>query len=213
MQLINDQKSLDAFRSEWGAPAIQDLLERYSLLFVNWPVGVGKSHLMDDLIEQAVFEASHDVVFVMVPTRKVLEERRWIINPPPGIKVINLKPRPAHLCGQSLDARLIGFEQRGMTLYGKMMICNQVCQNRSACFWHDQYGKKAMEDARVIYGTQAHLERDRMFCIRLLGWTGAKKPLVLLDEASFIAKSRKAVVKKDDLVRYQRVLDGVDGQA
>ncbi len=213
MHLIDDQESLDAFRSDWGAAAILELLMRYPLLFINWAVGVGKSFLMDDLIELAVFEGLYDLLLVMVPTRKVLEERRWILNSPPGIKVINLKPRPVNLCGPSLDAQLSGFERRGMALFGKTMICGKVCQNRATCFWHGQYGKTAMDGAKVIYGTQAHLERDPMFVSRVQDWAGAKKPLLLLDEANFIAKSRRVVISKEDLMRYKRVLDRVDGQA
>lgn len=211
MPVINDQKSLDAFRAQWTAPEIFKFMKGHPLLYVNWAVGVGKSHLMDDLIEDAVTNRDYDLIVAMVPTRKVLDERRWIKNPPSGIKIINLQPRPSDQCAPTLDALLRGFEQRGMMLLGRHEVCGKLCQNKTSCSWLGQYGSKNMAGAQVVFGTQAHLQRDPLFVHRLKSWTGAEKPLLLLDEANFLSQSRKVVVTDSDLSMHQCVLDEIIG--
>lgn len=212
MPTISDQQKLTAFRNANGAAEILAMLKDHPLLFITWAVGVGKSYLINRIIEYAMMSGLYDLIMVFVPTRAVLDEQAWITKPPPGVKVINLRPRPADLCGPMLDDQMKDYERRGMSLLGKTQICGKLCQNRSACFWHGQYGSKAMAGAKVVFGTQAHLERDPLFVSRVQSWVGAERPLLLLDEANFVAKSRKVVISGDDLKCYLAVLDKIHGQ-
>jgi hypothetical protein len=208
--LIDNQQALEAFRLEWGASRLLKLVAEHQRLFINWAVGVGKSHCMDDLVELAVAGGRYDVVLVLVPTRKILDERRWVKNPPPDVPVFNLRPRPSKLCGQA-DAEWLVLERKGMSLLAKVTLCKQ-CENKPRCEWHTQYQSAELKRAAVIYGTQTHLERDPFFVARVQGWTKAESPLLLLDEASFVAKSRKRTISQQELKMYLEVLDKIDDE-
>ena len=99
---------------------------------------MGKSYALDRIIEAAVGSGSYDLVVAMFPTRRVLEERAWIRTPPPGVKIVNLRPRPRQRCGD-LDGPWRHFEQAGMAALGRVELCGR-CPRRPGCYWPEQYG-------------------------------------------------------------------------
>lgn len=209
IRLIDSAESLEAFRQEYHGGAMIDLVRRFHKVLVGWAVGVGKSTSIDAVTEAAIRSGQYDLVMVFAPTRAVLEERPWLRAPPPGIKVVNLRPRPEQLCGKALDAQWKVYEKQGLGLLGRTRLCSS-CPNMKTCFWPRQYSGKTLEGARVIYGTQAHLERDPEFLVRLKTWTGAEKTLLLLDEGNFIAKSRRCHISREQIEMYRDVLDKID---
>jgi DNA-binding CsgD family transcriptional regulator len=200
-----------------GEPALSDfrrrLTGRYGLdlvrqhggrVLVQWAVGVGKSSFLDAITVEAVTSRAYDSVVVLAPTRQALEERSPLVNPPAGVKVVNLRPRPARRCGKERDAAWKKFEVGDLGVLGRMQIC-AACPHRRGCFWPDQYGK-AIEGARIVYGTHAHIERSPGFLEFLSAKVGASKVLTLVDECNFAGKNFDRVVTAHELRRFHDTL-------
>jgi hypothetical protein len=208
---VIDEHGLDTFRTTWSGTRLLELLhEQSGRLLVTWPIGVGKSVALDSVIEAAVRRGAYDLIIALVPTRRVLDERRWIREPPPGLKVVNLLPRPRQQCGP-LDETWRQFEQAGLGALGRRLLCAS-CPHFHGCFWPGQYGQ-GLSGASVIFGTQTHLERDPGFITRLADWAGAvlRRALVVLDEDNLILTSYRRFVSRADLEMFVTILDQVRG--
>lgn len=206
MILVSGDEELRAFREAWTGTRILELLGEYGgRMRIDWAVGVGKSTSIDQTIEAAVRGGRYDLVLALFPTRRVIDERAWIKERPRGVKVVNLRPRPRKHCGKERDKAWQDFERRELGALGRITICG-ACPRRSGCFWPRQYGKHLCS-ARVIFGTQAHLERAPSFILQIASWTRADRILVLLDEANFIMKSYGRRIRHEDLVRFVEVLE------
>jgi hypothetical protein len=202
---IKGPKGLKAFRKKCsGRRVLKKAKSHRRPLLIPWPIGVGKSHNIDDVIEAAI--ATYDLVVALLPTRRLIRERRWVKNSPEDISIAILKPRPKKSCGSELNKEWRSYETRGLGLLGREELCLARCPNHRTCFWPQQYGK-GLADYRVIYGTQAHLERAPDFIAQLGEWTGAVRMLVLLDENNFVAKSFKHHIARDKLEKYLKALE------
>jgi hypothetical protein len=205
--IINKADTLNRFRKHWTGRRILSLIRNNGgRVLINWPIGVGKSRNLDDLIEAAFRSSQYDLVIVLLPTRRVLDERRLVRNPPPNINIVNLRPRPHQSCGEDLDRQWQLFESRGMGLLGRVRLC-RPCPSFRQCFWPHQYGG-ALHGAQIIFATQVHLERDPTFITQLRLWTGARRVLTILDEANFIAKSMRRRIKREHIQQFISVLGG-----
>lgn len=203
--IISGPGALKEFRGHWTGEAILSLLRQNDgKLLITWPVGVGKSHNIDSVIETAISTGLYDLVIVFTPTTAVLNERRWVKNPPEHIKIVILKPRPSDLCGGRADKRWQKFEKNGLGALGRNQLC-RPCAHFKTCFWPGQYGKN-LEGARVIFCNQAHLERDRQFISKLSGWARAKKVLAIIDESAPVTRTTKRQITRHDLECYMEVL-------
>ena len=208
MPLISGEKALQAFREEWTGDRMLQLIREHSgRLRVDWPIGVGKSHSIDSTIEAAVRSDVYDLVIAFLPTRQVIEERRWVQNPPPKVKIVKLKPRPRSRCGE-LDQQWRIFERNKLGLLGRSQICG-ACPHRESCFWPKQFSRKGLGGARVIYATQAHLSYAPAFVLQLSTWAEAESVLVLLDEVNFIMRSFQRSIDLEELDLFVEVLKGV----
>lgn len=207
MPAVSGGEALAQFRAEWTGRRILDLVRDLGRLLITWLVGVGKSYSIDDTIETAVRDGRYDLVVALFPTRRVLTERRWITNPPPDVKIVNLRPRPVKRCGEERDRRWKAFEARDLGVLGRVDICGN-CPHRDKCFWPQQYGK-SLDGARVIYGTQAHLERSPTFVNQLKSWAGADRVLVLLDEVGFVMRSCQKTITPQHLELFAEALQRV----
>ncbi len=206
MAVISGPKELTAFRNHWDGRRILDLLHQYKgRLRIDWAVGVGKSFNIDSVIEEAVVSERYDLVIALFPTRRIIEEREWVTNPPVGIKLVNLIPRPIVSCGADMNIRWQVFEKNGLGVLGRIELCGH-CLFQSECLWPNQYGK-SMEGAQVIFGAQAHLERSPYFLGQLAQWTKAEKVLVVLDEANFIMKPFQRRINLEKLKMFVEVLN------
>jgi hypothetical protein len=204
---IFGEEALGVFRSHWDGPRLIALIaEHGGGVLINWPIGVGKSHALDRIIEAAVGSGSYDLVVAMFPTRRVLEERAWIRTPPPGVKIVNIRPRPRPRCGD-LDVAWRHFEAAGMAALGRIELCGR-CPRRPDCFWPTQYGA-GLQGAQVIFATHAHLGRVPDFAAQLAGWAGADRVLTLLDEIGFAVTSFRRRVTRRDLALFADVLDAM----
>jgi len=203
--MIIGPEQLSAFRDRWDGGRMLDLLKQHNgRLQVNWAVGVGKSYNIDLVIEAAVRSGQYDLVIALFPTRRIIEERKWVLDPPGDIKIVNLKPRPKDDCGAYMDSRWRVFEKNGLGALGRAELCGN-CSNRPECAWPKQFGA-SLQDCRVIFGAQAHLERSPYFLNQLANWAGAERVLVVLDEANFIMKPFDRQIKMDQLRMFVDVL-------
>jgi hypothetical protein len=204
------EQALAEFRQGLTGEALLDELQRHGgRLLVGLPVGVGKSHLLDAATLAAL--GRYDLVVVLCPTRALLAERRPLLQPPRGVTVVDLRPRPGDDCGSERDGRWSGLEERDLGVLGRATIC-AACPGRGSCFWPDQYGP-ALEGARLIYAAQAHLGLAPDFLGYLRDCTGAERMLTLLDEASFVAQSRAVRIGADELDMFLNTLDEVGSLA
>lgn len=200
MEIASDDQ-LRAFRSKWtGAEVIKLIKCNADGTLVNWPVGVGKSTNIDDVIEEAITGDKYDLVIALFPTRRILDERRWVQRPPPNLKIVNLKPRPRRRCGPAADAVWAKYESADLATLGRVDICGP-CRHRKRCSWPVQYGKE-MKGAHVVFATQTHLQRSPGFIQQVIKWVGAERVLVVLDEVGFAAASFRKSIKMNDLNRY-----------
>ena len=206
MPTIFTSNGLRRFREKRPDKALLKLLAKFGgAILISWMIGVGKSTALDNLVEAATRSGDYDLVVVLVPTKAVMAERRWVKNPPAGIKVTVLRARPGESCGRKLNKQWELFEDKSLGMLGRKRLCQQECAHYATCFWPSQYGK-SLEGSLVIYATQAHLERDPLFIEALKVWAGAQRVLVLLDEANFLAKNLRRRISKKDLKRFRRVL-------
>ena len=84
----------------WEGEKILDLLPLHGgRLRIDWPVGVGKSTNIDQVIESAIRTGRYDLVVALLPTRQVVSERKWVTSPPTDISIVSLRPRPVAMCG------------------------------------------------------------------------------------------------------------------
>ncbi len=165
-------------------------------VLVQLPIGVGKSVWMDKITVDALERREYDGVIVLLPTRKLIDERAPLHNPPDGIHVVNIRPRPRRRCGTTRNDKWLSYESTDSAALGREKIC-RVCPRRKGCFWPEQY--RNLEGAQIIYATQKHLERSPSFIHQLQMWAGADRCLVLLDESNFIARPQDRAITKEHL--------------
>jgi len=208
MAVISGPEALAAFRHHWDGKRMLDLLgEHQGRLRVDWAVGVGKSHNIDLTIEEAIASGRYDLVIALFPTRQIIDERKWIRQPPQKIRVVNLKPRLGSRCGTDMDRQWQLFEKNGLGALGRIELCGH-CLLRPECPWPYQFGA-SLRGVQVIFGTQAHLERSPFFLDQLAQWTDAERVLVILDEANFIMRPFRRRLDLGRLDRFAAVLRSI----
>ncbi len=180
--LISGAKRLADFRKENDAGVILQHCHNHQHVVIRWQVGVGKSYNMDLVIETAIRQDKYDLVLVMAPTRKIIDERKFIQKPPKDIEVINIRPRPVNLCGEERNKAWQAYEARNLGHLGKRHCC-ELCPKRAECFWPSQYGKD-LQNKQVAFATQAHLEHNPYFITHVKQQAKAERVLVIFDEAN-----------------------------
>lgn len=210
MSVICGEKALRGFRNLWSASHLLQLLEQHGgRLRINWAVGVGKSYSIDRLIEEAVARNLYEVVIVLPPTRRLINERTWIRNPPPDVAVLNLRPRPAQQCG-ALNATWSAWEKIGLAALGREELCG-VCPHADDCFWPGQYSDP-LKNAQVVFATQAHLCRDPRFISFIEQRTEAERILVLYDETHFLMTPFRRRIHRRHLEHFVAVIEAMNTQ-
>ena len=196
--VIDDAASLQRFRSRWLSPSVAlAALDRSPVVLLNVPVGVGKSRLLDDVLDELRVNPRFDVVIVLVELTSSLLERRLIQNLPGDVR--RLKPRPREDCGP-LDPLWRGFEKSSCTAFAKRHLC-EGCRHYRDCFWPSQYGK-GLKGATVIFGTHAQLRVNPFFVQHIRMVTDAESILLIVDEAGFLQTSYREILDRLKLSRF-----------
>ena len=211
MTVISGSDQLAAFRGTWTGERILELVQVHDgRLRIDWALGVGKSHNIDFVIEAAIQNETYDLVIALFPTRRIIEERKWIAAPPKGLSITNLTPRPNDLCGPNLNPSWEIFEKNSLGALGRVELCSH-CFHHSDCAWPKQFGK-SLKGTQVIFGTQAHLERSPSFIEQLVYWSKAQKVLVILDEVNFIMKPLHRKIHKNHLELFVETLTKLNSE-
>jgi hypothetical protein len=124
MPVISGPEELRVFRNYWDGKRMLGLLQQNKgRLRIDWSVGVGKSYNIDSVIKKAVVSKQYDLVIALFPTRRIIDEREWIADPPADVKLINLRPRPKGSCGVDMNTRWQVFEKNGLGVLGRVELC------------------------------------------------------------------------------------------
>src|SRR5262249_47380086 len=103
---IASEEGLAEFRARLTGRYGLELLRRHGgRALVQLPVGVAKSRWIDEIPVEAATSGAYDVVVVLCPTRRLIEERAPLRSPPPGTKVVKIRPRPSRRCGRRRNAQ------------------------------------------------------------------------------------------------------------
>jgi|GEM_PF-4054598 len=204
--LIEDEEMLAEFRANrLSVSALTPVIDDNPVTLVNLPVGIGKSTLVDNLLDYYLEAASYDLIVVLAAMTRNLLERRLVRNPAPG--VIRLRPRPREDCGP-LDPLWRDHESQGTATWAKRNLCPS-CIHHGACFWPKQYGS-GLRHARVVFGTHQHLVVNRRFLQHLRLVTRASKILLLIDEADFLEESFRIKLSHQDLRTFITAVERAD---
>jgi len=210
--VIADDQALASFRQGLtGSYAFDLLTQANGRLLVQLAVGVGKSEWLVQIIRHALTSETspYDLVVVLVPRWDILRELQQRLGPLPYPPTI-LSPRPRQQCG-SLNAAWERLEQHGCGALGREQLCG-VCPLRSQCRWPQQYGA-ALQGVRLVLTTQQHLLLNPGFVTMLKQQSGARRPLVLLDESDLLLRCQERRIDHDDLQRFLLTQQAVRQQA
>lgn len=207
IELVRNEHDLADFRRRHGGRALLDRLPAAGAALVTWPVGVGKSHAIDDVIDATVSGTTprFDLVVVLCARHAIIQERRHVRQRNPALSLKVIEPRPRENCGGYDDAWQT-YEQQGLGVLGREQLCTP-CPNRGTCDWPDQYTAKRLNGVRVVYATHTHLQIDPGFVGRLKRLASASKPLVIIDEADWLFQQYRYEIRRRDLERFAEVLD------
>jgi hypothetical protein len=206
--VIVTEHELQSFRDQELSPAaLLDHVEQNVRVLIKIPVGVGKSSAADALLRDPRTHDRFDLVVYSAPTRNVLNERPIAagVERPPVAHIV-LHPRPVENCGV-YDADWSRLERRGCSALGKATLCKPcqrgvVASNR--CPWPDQF--KSLRGVRLVFATEANFLVNRSLLSFLLSRTGAKRPLVILDEAKLLDANFEICISMEELERFRDVL-------
>jgi hypothetical protein len=198
------EHDLDGFRAErLGPEALLRDLERSVHVLFRLGIGVGKSLAADRLLGYAGTYRRFDLVLYAAPSWDIIRERSIVagreISPVPWT---SLRPRPVSDCG-ALAMEWEALDQSHCAAYGKGTLCRQ-CPIGERCFWPEQF--KRLEGLQLIVMTEQQLVLNRSLVWVLKSLTGARRVLLILDEARLLNSSFEISVTHQDLMGFQDVL-------
>ncbi len=205
---VVDELGLEDFRRRFLAPeALMRCVSDNVHALVRLPVGAGKSHAVDDLLEHPDLFRRFDFVVYAAPAWNIIRERRIVRGAArSAVPWMMLEPRPRELCG-SYDANWVDLERRSCSTYARATLCRD-CQKRGAtptpCAWPDQLSR--IKNVRLLLLPEQQLLLNRMLVPMLRSLAGAGRILVILDEARLLDASFEVAIGDTDLENFRRVL-------
>ena len=98
VHLIDGEGALSEFRAHrFSVGTLAPIIDTNCATLVNLPVGIGKSTLLDDLLDHYLGRGTYDLVIMLAAMTANLLERRLVHLPVSG--VLRLRPRPHEDCG------------------------------------------------------------------------------------------------------------------
>lgn len=203
-----DEGSLAGFRGRFLAPHfLLHLVEKFVRVLIRLGIGVGKSHGIDKLLSSRETYQRFDLVVYVAPAWNILNEREVAKDPAAcPVPVRTIRPRPVDKCGPFRDPwkRL---EEQKCFAYGKATLCRD-CQagvpDEDRCFWPTQLNE--IDGVGLVLVTEQTLSLNPALLTVLLQKTGAKRPLILLDEAQVLERSFEASIERAPLLHFRNVL-------
>lgn len=199
---VVDEIALPDYRRQYLSPApLYTRLEAGNVtLLVSAPPGVGKTHAAHGMIGHAL-KAGHDLVIYIAPTRALIAEllQSAAFNEFGGQSFV-LERRPISRCGP-LDPEWNVLEQSGCSALAKSTLCN-ACPHKADCQWPDQF-EHITDETKLVICTETYLTINPSLIRRIVGATGAKHPLVIFDEASFMTANQQRSLAIADIERFR----------
>ena len=208
--MISTPDQLQAFREEHlNADAFhQAILNTPGALFYPLPTGIGKSSLIDSFLDD--FHANpdswtHDLAIVSAPTHKILQERRIVRDPDASQTLSILSGRPFASCGKDNNDQWKVYQDSASIALGKQEICRN-CTKREECSWPAQF-QNLSSRIRIVLLPQKYLDIFPGVLHQIIAKTGARLPLILLDETNFSQDIFRRHIKRGVLENFLKVLD------
>lgn len=207
------EDALPSFRAEHLDPAVLhvQLGRTDETLLVSVPPGIGKTHAAHGLVSHAL-EHGHDLVVYVAPTRALIAELLDAPMPPGGRgRTLVLDPRPKRRCG-GRNEEWEALERASCSALAKQTLCKSCPGNmaQDPCPWPDQMAR--LEDGvKVVVMTEQYLALQPSLIPSVVAKTGAAKPLVIFDEATFMLKATERVITRPDLTAFRETLRDIAG--
>jgi hypothetical protein len=207
------EDGLATFRREQISPeALLGMVEKNVRALVRLPVGVGKSHAVDELLNYPDLYERFAIVIYAAPSWNILNERRVF----PGaadamVPAMQLVPRPRKMCDKYAE-RWEHYESLGCSSFAKATLCREcqeLKQTALHCPWPDQFAR--IKDHQLLLMTEQQLVLNRGLIPLLRSQFREGRILVILDEARLLDTNFEVSVEFEDLVRFRAVLDELEG--
>lgn len=205
MRLV-EETGLDAFRRDELSPeAVLRHVERDVRVLMRLGLGVGKSHAVDELLSSSATHDRFDLVVYAAPTWNIIKERRVVRTGASLVPYAVLEPRPVDRCGPYAE-RWSALEQRGCHALAKATLCRECNAKKrdDPCPWPGQI--RRLEGVRLVFCTEQHLVLNRTLIQLLTAATGARRVLVILDEAQIVDRPFEVAVTDDELRMFAEVV-------
>jgi hypothetical protein len=207
MSLISTLEELTQVRTLdlGGSALLKIILAVLGSILLRLPVGVGKSTAVDNLVKFILkLERSFDLIIICAPTHRILGERAIINDPDYQAVTQLLRGRPHAECGEGRNKEWQRYEKSASTTLGKKLICGR-CERRPQCPWPDQFSR-IDKRTKVVLLPQSYLQIDPGIMLRIIRMTGAKNPLIILDEINFAQEPFRRRIKVGALRNFIEVL-------
>jgi hypothetical protein len=176
---------LDTFRAKFlSAQSLLDVARAYTVALLAVAPGVGKSRAADGMLGSALTYERYDLVIYAAPTWAIIEERLILRDAAPVVDFEVFWPRPRKRCGV-LDQRWSELEAAGCAALAKDTLC-RTCRYRVDCDWPDRLTEGRLRGKSLAMIPEQHLLNNPRMVGLLKTLTGAKRVLIILDEARFL---------------------------
>lgn len=206
------EATLKRFRSKRLSPGsmLRAVEESVAVLY-RIGIGVGKSKAVDGLLRFPGTYKRFDLIIYAAPTWDILKERPIILGKEKSPKPwAMLRPRPKGDCGD-YDREWSELEEQRCSVYGKAAICRKCQRERSQdkpCPWPEQLN--ALKNSSLIFSTEQYFILNRNHLSLLKSKTGAKRVLVILDEARMLDTTFEVTLKFKELKQFGNVISCLD---
>lgn len=202
---IIDEVALPAFRGESLAPSsVMAMLRRSVHVLLQLAIGVGKSHAIDRLLASSDLHEFFDLVIYAAPTWAIINEREIVrLDAAAPVSWIKIEPRPRHLCGR-LNDEWLRLESQGCSSFAKDSLCRRCPRFESPCTWPSQFAR--VEGKSVVFCTEQQFVLNPRFYMTLIALSGARRPLLILDEAKIVGEKFEWGMTRTQLMNFRRVV-------
>lgn len=208
--MILGETQLEVFRREHLAPeAVLALIEEHRRVLLRLAVGVGKSWLCDELLAWPSLYEAFDLVVYAAPAWNILHERRIVSGEtvaPVPMKV--LEGRPLQRCG-SYAEEWESLQSRGCVACAKKELCGpctrcDVASGVDPCPFPTRM--RGLRRTRLLFLAEQQFSANRSLLPLLQLRTGARRPLVILDEGHLLDSRFDVMISAEALERFREVL-------
>lgn len=204
-----DESGLAQFRAANLTPdKLLDALDYDNRLLLRIPLGVGKTHAIDAMLDHPKTYQHYPLVVYVAPAWNIINERQ----DPPGIRVERLTGRDGSRCGQ-LDRAWSQHETMGRSALAKEKLC-KTCPNNTEtnpCPWLNRFKCDNLKGTQLIFTVEANFLANPSYLELLKRASGVDNALVILDEAKILDQTFEVKLQRQDLRNFNQAILGAKG--